>query len=72
MNNIVEMDGRLFDVWQELLIDNAYDWKEIGISNDYCNTISVPMFGLRLLNWPRRSFEIVDKKKYMMFLLEWS
>jgi hypothetical protein len=69
MNNIVEMDERLFDVWQELLIDNAYDWKEIGISNDCCNTISVPMFGLRLLNWPRHSFEIVDEKKYVLFLL---
>lgn len=71
MTNFVDMDETLFAVWQELLIDNADDWKEIAISDDYCNTISVPKFGLRLLNWTVHSFEIVDEDKYVVFLLRY-
>jgi len=71
VNRYFHMDEKMFDLWEDMLLDEAYDWRQIGISNDYCNKISVPRFGLRLLNWPRRSFESIDKKKYMMFLLKY-
>jgi hypothetical protein len=63
------MDEKLFDEWTYQLIDKAYDWRELGISNDYCNKISEPEYGLRLINWPDRGFEIVDESKYLVFLL---
>jgi hypothetical protein len=65
------MDEKLFDTWTYLLIDNAYDYRQIGISNDYCNEISEPKFGLRLINWPDKAFEIVDEPKYAVFLLRY-
>jgi hypothetical protein len=63
------MDEKLFDAWTYLLIDNAYDYRQIGISNDYCNQISEPHYGLRLINWPDKAFEVVDEQKYTVFLL---
>lgn len=71
MNKYFHMDDKLFDKWTDLLIDEAYDWKQIGISNDYCNKISVPKFGLKLLNWPDQAFEVVDEHKYTIFLLRY-
>jgi hypothetical protein len=65
------MDEKLFDTWTLVLVDNAYDWKQVGISDDYCNRISEPKFGLRLINWPDRSFEVVNHEKYMVFLLRY-
>jgi hypothetical protein len=63
------MDAKLFDVWTDQLINKAYDWKQIGISNDYCNKISEPEYGLRLINWDSKLFEVVDEQKYTVFLL---
>jgi hypothetical protein len=63
------MDEKLFDTWTYLLIDNAYDYRQIGISNDYCNQISEPKYGLRLVNWQDKAFEVVDEPKYTVFLL---
>lgn len=65
------MDENLFVKWTFALIDEAYDWKQVGISDEYCNTISVPKYGLRLINWPDRSFEIVDEHKYTVFILRY-
>jgi hypothetical protein len=65
------MDENLFEKWTFALIDEAYDWKQVGISDEYCNTISVPKYGLRLINWPDRSFEIVDGHKYTVFILRY-
>lgn len=65
------MDREQFSLWKDMLIEEAYDWKEIGISDDYCNKISVPKYGLRLINWPDKSFEVVDEQKYMLFLLRY-
>ncbi len=42
MHKYFHMDEKLFDTWTYLLLDNAYDWKQIGISNEYCNQISEP------------------------------
>lgn len=69
MNNSFYMNDDLFIIWVDLLIDNGYDWKEIGISDDYCNQISEPKYGIRLLNWPDKAFEVVDAHKYTTFLL---
>jgi len=65
------MNDDLFTIWVDLLIDNGYDWKEIGISDDYCNQISEPKYGIRLLNWPDKAFEVVDGHKYTTFLLRY-
>lgn len=71
MNRYFHMNPKQFDLWQDMLIEEAYDWKQIGISNDYCNKISVPKCGLKLLNWPDKSFEVTDEKKYVFFLLRY-
>ena len=71
MNKYFHMDAKLFDTWTDQLIDNSYDWKQIGISNEYCNTISEPEFGLKLINWPDRAFEVIDEHKYTVFLLRY-
>ena len=71
MRRYFHMDRDQFSLWEDMLIDEAYDWKEIGISDDYCNKISVPKYGLRLINWPDKSFEVVDEQKYMLFLLRY-
>lgn len=65
------MDEKLFDTWTYLLIDNAYDWKQIGISNEYCNQISEPEYGLRLIDWQDKAFEVIDENKYLFFLLRY-
>jgi hypothetical protein len=70
-NKTFHMDNEFFDKWTDLLIDEAYDWKQIGISNDYCNEISEPKFGLRLLDWADQEFEVVNGKKYAVFLLRY-
>ena len=72
MNKHIHIDAKLFDTWTDQLIDQSYDWKQIGISNEYCNKISEPNFGLRLVNWPDKAFEVTDEKKYLFFLLRWS
>ena len=66
------MSDDLFAHWTDLLIDQAYDWKQIGISNDYCNRISVPLYGIELVQWMNQLFNIVDSKKYTLFLLRYS
>ena len=63
------MNPDLFEKWQYALIDEAYDWKQIGISNDYCNNISVPKYGLEIIDWTDMAFRVVDEKKYAVFLL---
>lgn len=63
------MNDDLFTIWVDLLIDNGYDWKEIGMSDDYCNQLSEPKYGIRLLNWTDQAFEVVDAHKYTTFLL---
>ena len=69
MNKVFHMDEKLFDTWTYLLIDEALDWRELGISNTACNEISEPNYGLRLISWPDKAFEVADEKKYMIFLL---
>jgi len=69
MSQYFHMDEKLFDEWTYQLIDKAYDWRELGISNEYCNQISEPEYGLRLIFWRDRAFEIVDEHKYLVFLL---
>jgi hypothetical protein len=64
------MDEKLFDIWTYQLVGKAYDWKQIGIY-DYCNKISEPEYGLRLINWQDKSFEIVNEHKYTVFLLRY-
>ena len=71
MNKYFHMDEKLFDIWTDQLIDKSYDWKQIGISNDYCNQISEPEFGLRLISWPDQAFEVIDAHKYTVFLLRY-
>ncbi len=63
------MDEKLFDTWTYLMIDTAYDWKQLGISNEYCNQISEPEYGLRLIDWQDKAFEVIDEHKYTVFLL---
>jgi hypothetical protein len=63
------MDVKLFDTWTDQLIDKAYDYRQIGISNEYCNQISEPEYGLRLLDWQDKAFEVIDENKYLFFLL---
>jgi len=51
------------------MLESGYDWKQIGISNDYVNQILEPKWGMQLISWPDREFEIVDEPKYIIFLL---
>lgn len=71
MNKYFHMDVKLFDTWTDQLIDKSCDYKQIGVSNDYCNKISEPEYGLRLINWPDKAFEVVDEYKYTIFLLRY-
>lgn len=71
MTNTLYMDEKLFDTWTDNLIIKSYNWQQIGISNDYCNQISEPEYGLRIVNWQDREFEIVDEYKYTVFLLRY-
>jgi hypothetical protein len=63
------MDVKLFDTWTDQLIDKSYDYRQIGISNEYCNQISEPEYGLRLIDWQDKAFEVIDENKYLFFLL---
>ena len=71
MYKYFHMDEDLFDKWTDNLIIKSYDWKQIGISNEYCNQISEPEYGLRLIDWTDRGFEIIDEHKYTVFLLRY-
>lgn len=51
------------------MLESGYDWKQIGTSNEYVNDIIQPIWGIRLLRWSFREFEIVDEPKYIIFLL---
>ena len=69
MNKYFHMDAELFDSWADQLIIKANDWRNLGVSNDYCNQISEPEYGLRLIDWNDKSFEVIDENKYLFFLL---
>ncbi len=69
MNKYFHMDVKLFDTWTDQLIDKSYDYRQIGISNEYCNQISEPEYGLRLIDWQDKAFEVIDENKYLFFLL---
>ena len=69
MNKYFHMDVKLFDTWTDQLIDKAYDYRQIGISNEYCNQISEPEYGIRLIDWQDKAFEVIDENKYLFFLL---
>ena len=71
MNKYFHMDVKLFDTWTDQLIDKSYDYRQIGISNEYCNQISEPEYGLRLLDWQDKAFEVIDENKYLFFLLKY-
>ena len=71
MNQYFHMRAELFDKWMVMLLEEAYDWKQIGISNEYCNRISIPKCGLGLIDWADRSFKVIDEKKYALFLLRY-
>lgn len=69
MNKYFHMDVKLFDTWTDQLIDRACDYRQIGVSNEYCNQISEPEYGLRLIDWQDKAFEVIDENKYLFFLL---
>ena len=69
MNKYFHMNAKLFDTWTDQLIDKSYDYRQIGISNEYCNQISEPEYGLRLIDWQDKAFEVTDENKYLFFLL---
>ena len=71
MDRYFHMDAKLFDTWTDQLIDKAYDYRQIGISNEYCNQISEPEYGLRLIDWQDKAFEVIDENKYLCFLLRY-
>ena len=71
MNKLFQMDDKLFDTWNDQLIDKSYDYRQIGISNEYCNQISEPEYGLRLIDWQDKAFEVIDENKYLFFLLRY-
>jgi len=71
MYRYFHMDPTQFDIWTDQLIDKSYDWKMIGISNEYCNQISEPEYGLKLISWLDKSFEVIDQHKYLVFLLRY-
>ena len=71
INKYFHMDVKLFDTWTDQLIDKAYDYRQIGISNEYCNQISEPEYGLRLIDWQDKAFEVIDENKYLFFLLKY-
>lgn len=75
MSETLIMSCELFDSWIYQLVDKeayaAAAWKRIGISNEYCNQISEPEFGLTLINWYDREFKVVDQNKYLVFLLKY-
>lgn len=71
MRDYFHMEPELFEKWTYALLDEAYDWKQIGISNEYCNSISVPRYGVELVDWQNRFFIIKDDKKYAVFLLRY-
>lgn len=66
---VVQMSESAFNILIDWLLDNGYDYKEIGISNLYVSNITGPEFGIRLLNWHDRMFEVTDEKKYLIFTL---
>ena len=70
MNKFFHMDDKLFELWVDLLIDKPYnfhyDW------NTHCNQISEPKYGLRLVHWTAKSFEVTDERKYTIFLLRYA
>lgn len=70
MSETLIMSCELFDSWIYQLVDKEYD-KRIGITNEYCNQISEPEFGLTLINWYDREFKVVDQNKYLVFLLKY-
>ena len=71
MHKYFHMDVKLFDTWTDQLIDKSYDYRQIGISNEYCNQISEPEYGLRLIDWQDKTFEVIDENKYLFFLLRY-
>jgi hypothetical protein len=71
MNKYFHMDVKLFDTWTDQLIDKSYDYRQIGVSNEYCNQISEPEYGLRLIDWQDKAFEVIDENKYLFFLLKY-
>ena len=52
----------------EWLLD-ILDWKDIGISNELVNNIIEPKWGLKLINWTDRAFQITHDKKYTLFAM---
>jgi hypothetical protein len=71
MYTYFHMDEKLFDTWTYLMIGNAYDYRQIDISNEYCNQISEPEYGIRIIDWQDQEFQIVDEHKYLIFLLRY-
>jgi hypothetical protein len=71
MHDYFHMEPSLFEKWIDMLIDEGYDWKQIGISNEYCNTISVPKYGVEIVDWQNCLFKIRNDKKYTVFLLRY-
>ena len=65
------MDKKLFSTWTDNLIIKSYNWEHIGISNDYCNQISEPEYGIKIIDWSTREFEVIDEQKYTIFLLRY-
>lgn len=71
MKKYFHMNDKLFDTWTDQLIKKSYNWKQIGISDDHCNQISETEYGLRLIDWADKAFEVVDEHKYTIFLLRY-
>lgn len=65
------MTKELFSKYIDMLIDEGDDYRKIGESDEYCNSISIPLYGIELLEFSTRNVYIVDNKKYMLFLLRY-
>jgi hypothetical protein len=64
MTRFFRMDRKLFAEWQNAVKENV-GYREL------LSDVSESKFGLRLLNQGDRSFELVNHKKYMTFLLRY-
>ena len=64
-----KMDKDKFKDLADWLITNGYNWEYTGISNREVNNMVEPRFGIKVINWIFRDFEIVDEEKYILFAL---
>lgn len=71
MKQYFHMQHGDFKTWVDVLVSEGYDWKQVGISDEYCNELTIPRFGLKLISWPDRAFQITDEQKYLAYVLRY-